>query len=78
MSDLVADLLREVFEYRRRTGMTLSRMGSLIGGDQKLLKQIADGTRQPLPHTIARIRNFMAENPDGVPRKRRAVSEISP
>jgi hypothetical protein len=61
----VADLVSEVDAYSARTGMSLSRMGDLIARDHKLLRQISRGEREPLPSTVAKIRKFMADHPEG-------------
>lgn len=59
-------LARELRDYRARVGMTLKQVTAVSGIPEQTLSGVGS-VLWPLASTIRRIRDFIAEYPDGVP-----------
>ena len=52
-------LLIEIDRFLRKTDMPVTKFGRLAVKDPRLVGDLRRG-RQPLPHTVARVRAFIA------------------
>lgn len=69
MENIVSDFMREVRSYCDRTGTALWRLGLAVSNDTKMFAEFEAGTREPRLSTMATVRRYMADNPDGVHRQ---------
>ena len=68
--DDAAALLNEITDYCRKAGLAESTFGKLAVNDGKFVGRLRDGGRTT-PHTMERIRSFIAEHPpEGNPESR--------
>jgi len=55
-------LMFAIERYLARTGMKPSQFGRRAVGDPSFVREISNG-RQPRPETVARVLEFMKQNP---------------
>jgi hypothetical protein len=70
-------LLQEISDYCRSSGLAESTFGRRAVNDGKLTARLRNGGRITTD-TLERIRAFMARNSDGVPARRRVLFEPTP
>ena len=66
------ELLQEIADYCRRTGLAESTFGRRAVNDGKLANRLRNGGRITTD-TLERIRSFMARNADAAPARRRVL-----
>ena len=69
------EILREISDFCRRTGLAESTFGRRAVNDGKLVNRLRDGGRITT-ETLDRIRNFIATGPHGVGSARTAVIDL--